>query len=283
MTGERDGRPSELLGVHDLQGGDEAVLEVRKLTKQFAHHSLRTGKPEPAPAVGDISFSLRAGETLGIVGESGSGKSTTARLIMGLHQPTSGSIHYRGIDLTGIRGRAKRRVASEIQMIFQDPFGSLNPRLTVEQLLMEPLRIHGRHRQDAVEEWIDQLLRSVGLRPDDRRRLPHEFSGGQRQRIAIARGLVLRPKILLLDEPVSSLDVSIQAQILNVLKDLQELYALTYVFISHDLSVVRYMCDRIIVMQAGVIVEEKAVQDFFEAPSHPYSIELLQAVPALEV
>jgi peptide/nickel transport system ATP-binding protein len=231
-------------------------------------------------AVDGVSYSVQPGETLGIVGESGSGKTTTARLIARLLAPSAGSVRFRGRELTTLRGAALKEVRRELQIVFQDPYSSLNPRKTVGSIVGEPLAIHhaggGRaQRRLAVAE----LMRTVGLNPEHYNRYPHEFSGGQRQRIGIARALALRPQLLLADEPVSALDVSIQAQVLNLLRDLQRQLGLTLLFISHDLSVIRHMCDRIAVMRAGRIVELAGNDELYARPRHPYTRELLAAVP----
>jgi ABC-type oligopeptide transport system ATPase subunit len=231
-------------------------------------------------AVDGIDFDVYAGETFGIVGESGSGKSTTARLIARLLDPSAGEVRFDGQAITALRGAALKQLRRELQMIFQDPYSSLNPRKTIGSIIAEPLAIHhiepdraGRKR--AVRELMD----TVGLNPEHYNRYPHEFSGGQRQRIGIARALALRPKLLIADEPVSALDVSIQAQVLNLLRGLQREMGLTLVLISHDLSVVRHMCDRVAVMRAGKIVELADNETLYSSPSHPYTKELLAAVP----
>jgi oligopeptide/dipeptide ABC transporter ATP-binding protein len=229
-------------------------------------------------AVDDVSFALRRGRTLGLVGESGCGKSTTGRLLVRLLHPTSGRIVYQGRDLATMDPAAVRRLRSEIQIVFQDPYSSLSPRLTVHEIVAEPLRIHGRYK-DGGRERVGELLELVGLSPEHANRYAHEFSGGQRQRIGIARALALDPKVLVLDEPVSALDVSIQAQVVNQLAQLQKRLDLAYLFISHDLSVVRHICDDVAVMYLGKIVEIGTRQEIFERPTHPYTQALLSAVP----
>ncbi len=230
-------------------------------------------------AVDGVSLSVRRGETLGLVGESGSGKSTLGRAILQLHRPTSGRVLFDGVELTKLRGRELRRVRRTTQMIFQDPYASLNPRMTVGRILAEPIRLHRLARGKQAQERVSQLLQLVGLNPQFAGRYPHEFSGGQRQRIAVARALAVNPSFLVCDEPVSALDVSIRAQLINLLKDLQETLHLTYLFIAHDLSVVRHISDRVAVMYLGKLMEVAASDDLYDEPLHPYTQALLSAIP----
>jgi oligopeptide transport system ATP-binding protein len=230
-------------------------------------------------AVDGLSFFIRKGETLGLVGESGCGKSTTGRAILQLYRPTSGSVQFEGVELTRLKGEALRKMRRQVQMIFQDPYASLNPRMTVGSIIGEPLDIHGLARGREKQQRVEELLRVVGLNPYFANRYPHEFSGGQRQRIGIARALAVNPSFIVCDEPISALDVSIQAQIINLLEELQDEFGLTYLFIAHDLSVVRHISDRIAVMYLGKIVELADRLELYEQPLHPYTKALLSAVP----
>jgi peptide/nickel transport system ATP-binding protein len=256
------------------------LVEVDHLTKRFQVRQgvFARGKSE-VHAVEDISLTVRHGETLGIVGESGCGKSTTARLVLRLLDPTSGTIRFDGRDISKLSQRALRPLRREMQMIFQDPFTSLNPRMTLLDLVGEPLLVHGMKNRREREERVADLLRRVGLRPEYMRRFPHAFSGGERQRIGIARALALHPRLVVADEPVSALDVSVQAQILNLLIDLQAEFRLTYLFVAHDLSVVRHISKRVAVMYVGRLVELSTTAELFAAPKHPYTAALLSAVP----
>lgn len=231
-------------------------------------------------AVNDVSFEVTKGETLGIVGESGCGKTTLGRAVVRLYQPTGGTIDFDGADISGLKGAKLYPYKRRIQMIFQDPYASLNPRMNVNQMLMEPLRLHsvGKNRAERQQMVLD-ILKVVGLRPDDRYRFPHEFSGGQRQRIGIARALILKPDLIVADEPVSALDVSIQSQVLNLLNELQDKMGLTYLFISHDLTVVKYIADKIMVMYLGNAIEHASSESIYRNPRHPYTRSLLSAVP----
>jgi oligopeptide transport system ATP-binding protein len=230
-------------------------------------------------AVDDVSFSVKRGETLGLVGESGCGKSTTGRSILQLYKPTDGKVNFLGKSLTQLSGGDLRKMRREMQMIFQDPYASLNPRMTVGSIIGEPLEIHGLARGREKTERVQELLRIVGLNPYFANRYPHEFSGGQRQRIGIARALAVQPSFIVCDEPISALDVSIQAQVINLLEELQSQFTLTYLFIAHDLSVVRHISDRVAVMYVGKIVELTTRDLLYERPLHPYTKALLSAVP----
>jgi oligopeptide transport system ATP-binding protein len=259
------------------------LLEVRGLSKDFpVGTGLFAGQRRKLHALSDVSLSLRDGETLGVVGESGSGKSTLGRCILRLIEPSAGSVHFQGQELTGLSARALRPVRKQLQIVFQDPYSSLNPRMTVRDTVGEPLRIH-RLTSGAAEERarVAELLAQVGLRADFMRRYPHELSGGQRQRVGIARALAVGPKLIVCDEPVSALDVSVQAQIINLLKDLSEALGLSYLFIAHDLSVVELMSQRVAVMYLGRIVELAEVKSLYATPRHPYTRALMSAIPSL--
>ncbi len=230
-------------------------------------------------AVDGISFDVRRGETLGLVGESGCGKSTTGRAILQLYKPTAGNVHFEGVDLIKLRGEELRHMRRKMQMIFQDPYASLNPRMTVEQIVGEPLIVHSAATGKEIHERVENLLGLVGLNPAFATRYPHEFSGGQRQRIGVARALALQPSFIICDEPISALDVSIQAQVVNLLEELQEQFNLTYLFIAHDLSMVRHISKRVAVMYLGMIVELTSRDELYLNPLHPYTQALLSAVP----
>ena len=258
----------------------ECVLEVRHLRKTFPMKKTFTGKvTKELVAVDDVSFKLHAGETLGIVGESGCGKTTAGRAILKLHQPTGGQIIFNGKDITNYTPKQMREIRKEMQIIFQDPYSSLPPRDTVGGLLSEPVEVHKLVPKSEVRNYVLKLMDDCGLRDYYFERYPHEFSGGQRQRICIARALSVNPKLVICDEPVSALDVSIQAQIINLLKKLQRERQLAYVFISHDLSVVKFISDKILVMYLGAVMEFGTKEDIFHNPMHPYTKALFSAVP----
>ncbi len=233
-------------------------------------------------AVSGVTFTLDEGETLGIVGESGCGKTTLGRAIVRLYEPTAGTIRFRGHEISHLSTEELKQLHREMQMVFQDPYGSLNPRMSVQRCLEEPLAIHGMGSSEERRSKVRELVELVGLRTDDLHKFPHEFSGGQRQRIGIARALVLEPRLVVADEPVSALDVSVQSQVINLMRELQERLSLTYIFISHDLTVVKYIADRIGVMYLGHLVELAASGQLYERPAHPYTRALLSAVPRLE-
>jgi oligopeptide/dipeptide ABC transporter ATP-binding protein len=256
------------------------VLSVRNLVKHFPVRSrgLVRRRLGDVHAVCDVSFDLYPYETLGLVGESGCGKTTTARVLLNLQPATAGLVHYQGTELTRLSSKAMQRLRRELQIVFQDPYAALDPRMPVNEIIAEPLRIHRRYGPSGRDN-VRELLELVGLAPEHGNRFPHEFSGGQRQRIGIARALALRPKVLILDEPVSALDVSIQAGVLNLLTDLQAQLGLSYLFVSHDLSVVRHVAHRIAVMYLGRIVETGTSDELFRAPTHPYTRALISAIP----
>jgi len=259
-----------------------SLLSVEDITKTFESGTSFLGKGRSSVrAVDGISFVLKAGETLGLVGETGSGKSTLGRLILRLIEPTSGRIIFDGDDFTAKSKAEVRRMRSDIQMVFQDPYGSLDPRMSVGDLIAEPMIVHGQPRA-GISGRVAEIMTLVGLDPRLTHRYPHQFSGGQRQRIGIARAMALAPKLLVLDEPVSALDVSIQAQILNLLRDIQRRTGVSYLFVAHDLAVVRHVSDRVAVMYLGRIVEMSSRDQLYDQPRHPYTISLLSAVPAAD-
>jgi oligopeptide/dipeptide ABC transporter ATP-binding protein len=262
-------------------GNEEILISVRNLTKEFVSRTgFFGGGRQSVKAVSDISFDIKKGETLGLVGESGCGKSTLGRSILRLIEPTSGRIFYKNQDITQIPAGEMRRLRRNLQIIFQDPFASLNPRMTVGEILAEPLEIHGLFKgRGERDERIRKLLDMCGLRRESVSRYPHEFSGGQRQRICIARALAVEPEFIVCDEPVSALDVSIQAQIVNLLQDLQKELGLTYLFIAHDLKVVEHISNRVAVMYLGKVAELATSEELYANPQHPYTRALLSAIP----
>jgi oligopeptide/dipeptide ABC transporter ATP-binding protein len=253
------------------------LLELHNVTKVFAAR----GKP-PVRAVDDVSFAIEEGSTFGLVGESGSGKTTLARIIPRLIEPTSGEIMFEGRNLLKLSEKQMNAAREGIQIIFQNPYPSLNPRMTVRQLVGEPLVVHRKASGAALDRRVLEMMELVGLKPEHANRFPHEFSGGQRQRIGIARALILNPKLLILDEPTSALDVSVQAQVLNLLIDLQQKLGLTYLLITHDLGVVRYLCDRAALLYLGTVVENGTLEQVFQRPQHPYTQALLRDVPSAD-
>jgi oligopeptide/dipeptide ABC transporter ATP-binding protein len=266
-------------------GDGDALVQVRDLVKHFplTRGIIIQRKVGAVQAVDGVNFDIRRGETLGLVGETGCGKSTTARLITRLLDATAGEIRFDGQDITRLKGARLKAVRREMQMIFQDPYSSLNPRKTVGSIIGQPFAIHGLEQgKGERKRAVQELMEMVGLNPEHYNRYPHEFSGGQRQRIGVARALALKPKLLIADEPVSALDVSIQAQVLNLLRDMQRRLGLTLVFIAHDLSVVRHMCDRVAVMYLGRIVEAGPSDRLYDFPRHPYTGALLSAVPVAD-
>ncbi len=260
----------------------EVILKVTNLTKSFTVRGAMSGKKQSIQAVGGVSFEIRRGETLGIVGESGCGKSTLARCIVQLLPVTSGSVEFQGATLTGLSRRKLRPHRRNLQLVFQDPFASLNPRRTVRDIVAQPLRVHRFGTKDEIEARVQELFTLVGLDVNSLGRYPHEFSGGQRQRIGIARSLALNPELVIADEPVSALDVSVQAQVLNLMAELQEKLGLTYLFIAHDLGVVRHVSDRVGVMYLGEMVELGPAEPIYDAPLHPYTEALLSVAPELD-
>ncbi|MFT3745386.1 MAG: dipeptide ABC transporter ATP-binding protein [Pyrinomonadaceae bacterium] len=252
-----------------------AIVEVRNLVKHFPVDN----SDDVVQAVDNVSFDIIGGETLGLVGESGCGKSTVGRCLLRLHEPTSGEVQFEGRNIVGLPNREMQELRREMQIIFQDPYASLNPRLSIRSIISEPLKIHGIGTKAEQNAKVEDLLAKVGLDPKYADRYPHEFSGGQRQRIGIARALALNPKLIICDEPVSALDVSVQAQVVNLLQELQDEFGLTYLFISHGLAVVEHISDRVAVMYLGKIVEICDAAELYELPLHPYTKALLSAIP----
>jgi oligopeptide/dipeptide ABC transporter ATP-binding protein len=270
----------------DLSASSTAapLLQVRGLKKQFkvVRRSGMKVQSNYVRAVDGVDLTIHAGETVGLVGESGCGKSTAGRAILRLIEPSEGEILLNGVNFRALNGEALRLARKDINIVFQDPFAALDPRMMIQDIVTEPLMAHGMIRKEDVAAKARELLQTVGLRPEFASRYPHEFSGGQRQRIGIARAIATNPRLIILDEPISALDISIRAQILNLLEDLQEANGLSYLFIAHDLSVVRHICDRVAVMYLGAIVEEGPSDLVFTAPRHPYTRALLEAIPAAE-
>ncbi len=259
-----------------------ALLEVRSLVKEFARRGGFFRAPTVVRAVDGVSFTIEAGETFGLVGESGSGKTTTGRCVLRLIEPTSGEVRFKGEDVLAFSRKRMRQARREMQIVFQDPYSSLNPRMRVGDIVEEPLIIHKLGSSAQRKARVAELFELVGLDPSHLARYPHQFSGGQRQRIGLARALALNPSLIVADEPVSALDVSVQAQVINLLMDLQARLQLTYLFIAHDLRLVQHICNRVAVMYRGRIVEMAASQALFDSPAHPYTRALLSAIPVLD-
>ena len=281
MSSKQPETRAQATGPTSRMDGKKILVQVRNLKKHFPIKSGILFQREVAAvkAVDGVSFHIYEGETLGLVGESGCGKSTTGRTILQLYRPTSGSVQFEGVELTELKGNELRRMRRKMQMVFQDPYASLNPRMSVGRIVAEPLVVHNIGTKKEREERVAELLELVGLNPYFVRRYPHEFSGGQRQRIGLARALALNPKFIVADEPISALDVSIQAQVVNLMQELQENLGLTYLFIAHDLSMVRHLCNRVAVMYLGKLVEVAESEELYTNPLHPYTQALLSAVP----
>ena len=269
-----------LRGANHTGNRELAMVQVRELSKSFHVRKKELfEKPSTVRAVDGVSFSIGKGKTLGMVGESGSGKTTAARSILRLIEPDRGSVVIDGVDVTALKRAELRKFRKNMQIVFQDPYGSLNPRMTAGKIITEPLKIHTTATRSELKDRLEELLSLVGLSPEQADRYPHEFSGGQRQRIGIARAIALNPTFIILDEPVSALDVSIQGQILNLLEDLQERLNLTYLFVAHDLAVVEHMSDRVAVMYLGRVVEESDRDGLYREPLHPYTRSLISSIP----
>lgn len=258
-----------------------SLFEIKNLQKHYEVKKGLFAKPKTIKAVNDISFEVKKGEILSIVGESGCGKSTTAKLLMTIEEPTNGAVFFEGRDITKFSEKELQEYRKKVQIIFQDPYSSLNPRWNVGKIIAEPLKLNTNLSDKEIKQKVLEIMKKVGLQENWYERYPHQFSGGQRQRIGIARALILNPEVIICDEPVSALDVSIQAQVLNLLLDLQEEFNLTYIFISHDLSVVEHISDRIIVMYFGDIVESSDVETLFSNPQHEYTKKLFNAIPKI--
>ncbi|MBO8156335.1 MAG: dipeptide ABC transporter ATP-binding protein [Bacillaceae bacterium] len=268
----------------DQKADQQTIVKVENLKKYFPiKGGILKRTIGHVKAVDDVSFEIKKGETLGVVGESGSGKSTLGRMILRLLEPTEGKIVFEDQDITHLSNRKMRSLRKDMQIVFQDPFASLNSKMSIREIIEEPLLVQTSMSKKERQEKVVSLLEKVGLQPDDRVKYPHEFSGGQRQRISIARALAINPKFIIGDEPVSALDVSIQAQVLNLMKDLQDEFDLTYLFISHDLSVVRHISDRVAVMYLGRIVELASKKEIYENPLHPYTQALLSSIPTTDI
>lgn len=260
----------------------EVLMDIQNLSKYFTVETNMLGKPVSfLKAVDDVSLTINKGEAFGLVGESGCGKTTFGKILVNLYQPTHGKIFFEGLEITGLKEKQRRAYCKDIQMIFQDPYASLNPRMTIGDIIAEPILINNLLPRDKVEERVIYLLNCVGLAQHQRNRYPHEFSGGQRQRVGIARALAVQPKLIVCDEPVSALDVSIQAQVLNLLDDLKDEFGLTYLFIAHGLNVVKHISDRVGVMYLGKLVEIAPKKDLYAKPLHPYTQALLSAIPII--
>ena len=266
--------------LHSTHPAETPLLQVKDLVREYTLPRDHLFKPPgKVHALNGVNFSIASGRSLGIVGESGSGKSTLARLVMALDTPTSGTVELLGRNLHQLPAEQLRQARRDFQMVFQDPYGSLDPRQTVERIVTEPLQAQGQTTRAEQREQAAQVLAQVGLRTNDLGKYPHEFSGGQRQRIAIARALITRPRLIVADEPVSALDVSVQAQVLNLMQDLQQQFGITYMLISHDLAVVNYLCDEVVVLYQGRIVERGSPGELFRNAQHPYTQSLVGAVP----